>query len=106
MRASCGASTAKGASPAPSLKRANDRVLWYATEVSVGSIDPANILRNRLAPPLHVTAVNADGVRYPLADGRVTALAQGTRNVQIDFTVLSLSIPERVHLRWLTDCRP
>ncbi|NHZ91648.1 histidine kinase [Massilia sp. CCM 8733] len=86
--------------PVPSLKRASDGVLWYATAVSVGSIDPANILRNRLAPPVHITALSADGMPYPLADGRVTALPPGTRNLQIDFTALSLSIPERVRLRY------
>ncbi|NHZ97822.1 sensor histidine kinase [Massilia sp. CCM 8734] len=86
--------------PVPSLKRAQDGVLWYATTGSVGTIDPANILRNRLAPPVHVTGVMADGVRYPLADGRVPTLPQGARTLQIDFTALSLSIPERVRLRY------
>jgi signal transduction histidine kinase/ligand-binding sensor domain-containing protein len=86
--------------PVPSLKRARDGVLWYATGIAVGSIDPARILRNRLAPPLHVGPLIADGVRYPLADGRVPPLAPGTRTLQIDFTALSLSIPERVRLRY------
>lgn len=86
--------------PVPSLKRARDGVLWYATAGTVGTIDPANILRNRLAPPVHITGVTADGVRYRPADGRVPGLAQGTRNLRIDFTALSLSIPERVRLRY------
>lgn len=86
--------------PVPSLKRARDGVLWYATTGTVGSIDPANIARNRLAPPVHITAVVADGLRQAHAVGRLTSLAPATRHLQIDFSALSLSIPERVRLRY------
>ncbi len=86
--------------PVPSLRRARDGVLWYATTNSVGTIDPANILRNPLAPPVEITGVTADGVRHAIPDGHALDLPQGTHNLQIDFTALSLSLPERVRLRY------
>jgi signal transduction histidine kinase/ligand-binding sensor domain-containing protein len=86
--------------PVPSLRRARDGLLWYATTGSVGTIDPANILRNPLVPPVEMVGAVAEGVRYAIAPGRMLGLPQGTRNLQLDFTALSLSIPERVRLRY------
>lgn len=86
--------------PVPSLRRARDGLLWYATTGSVGSIAPARIPRNRLAPPLEVLAVTADGVRYAAPAGAALALPRGTRNLQVDFAALSLSMPERVRVRY------
>ncbi|MBB3222261.1 sensor histidine kinase [Pseudoduganella umbonata] len=85
--------------PVPSLRRSRDGLLWYATTGSVGTIDPAGIPRNRLAPPVDITAILADGVRHAIA-GPALRLPQGTRSLQVDFTALSLSIPERVRLRY------
>ncbi len=86
--------------PAPSLMRSRDGVLWFATTGSVGTIDPANILRNPLAPPVEVVSVTSDGMRYAIPAGRELALPAGTQSLQIDFTALSLSIPERVRVRY------
>ncbi|RFP10611.1 MULTISPECIES: sensor histidine kinase [unclassified Duganella] len=86
--------------PVPSLLRSRDGVLWYATTGSVGTIDPANILRNPLAPPVEVVSVLTDGVRHALPAGPELGLPAGTKNLQIDFTALSLSIPERVRVRY------
>ena len=86
--------------PVPTLMQARDGLLWYATTSSVGTIDPANIVRNPLAPPVEVVSLVADGVRYPVPHAGALRLPQGTRNVQVDFTALSLSIPERVRLRY------
>jgi signal transduction histidine kinase/ligand-binding sensor domain-containing protein len=86
--------------PVPSLRLSRDGALWYATTGSVGTVDPAHILRNPLPPPVEVVSVLSDGVRYAVPDGRALALPQGTRDLQIDFTALSLSLPERVRLRY------
>ncbi|MYM66021.1 histidine kinase [Pseudoduganella sp. FT55W] len=86
--------------PVPSLKRSRDGLLWYATTGGIGTIDPANILRNPLPPPVEVVGLLADGVRQAIPHGDVMALPQGTRDIQIDFTALGLSLPERVRLRY------
>lgn len=86
--------------PVPSLKRSRDGLLWYATTGGVGTIDPANILRNPLPPPVEVTSLLADGVRQPIPHSGTLLLPQGARDLQIDFTALGLSLPERVRLRY------
>lgn len=86
--------------PVPSLKLARDGILWYATIGSVGTIDPANILRNPVAPPVEVVSVTANGQRYLAPEGPLLQLPKGTRSLQVDFTALSLALPERVRLRY------
>lgn len=86
--------------PVPSLKLARDGILWYATTASVGTIDPANILRNLVAPPVEVVSVTANGQRYGTPEGPMLQLPEGTRSMQVDFTALSLALPERVRLRY------
>ena len=86
--------------PVPSLRRSRDGLLWYATTASIGTIDPAHILRNPLPPPVEVVSLVSDGVPYAVPRGRELGLPAGTQNLQIDFTALSLSIPGRVRLRY------
>ncbi|HEY0586601.1 MAG TPA: triple tyrosine motif-containing protein [Pseudoduganella sp.] len=86
--------------PVPSLKLARDGILWYSTTGSVGTIDPANILRNPVAPPVEVVSVTANGQRYATTAGPLLQLPKGTRSLQVDFTALSLALPERVRLRY------
>ncbi|WP_229418018.1 sensor histidine kinase [Massilia sp. Root351] len=86
--------------PVPSLRLSSEGALWYATTGSVGTIDPARIPRNPLPPPVEVVSVLSGGVRYAIPDAGALALPQGTRDLQIDFTALSLSLPERVRLRY------
>lgn len=86
--------------PVPSLKVTRDGILWYATTGSVGSIDPAHIHRNPLAPPVEVVSVLANGERYAIPRHGEVQLPEGTRSLQVDFTALSLALPERVRLRY------
>lgn len=84
--------------PLPSLVQASDGKLWFATASDVASIDPARIARNPLAPQVQIRALRAGGVSYlPLARVR---LPKGSREVEIAFTALSLSMPERVRFSY------
>jgi signal transduction histidine kinase/ligand-binding sensor domain-containing protein len=83
--------------PLGSLVEATDGRLWYATNSSVGWIDPHRIDRNRLAPTPLITWLSTDNVRHPAISG--LGLPQHTRNLQIDFTAAVLSIPERARFR-------
>jgi signal transduction histidine kinase/ligand-binding sensor domain-containing protein len=86
--------------PVPSLRYASDGMLWFATTASIGNINPTQILRNPLAPPVEILGVVADGAGFAVRDTNSLELPKGTRNLQIDFTALSLSIPERMRLRY------
>ncbi|XXF80137.1 triple tyrosine motif-containing protein [Myxococcaceae bacterium GXIMD 01537] len=84
--------------PLPTAVAGSDGRLWFATSNGVVWIDPERIVRNPLPPPVSILAVRADGHRYAPVSG-VTLPIQPA-NLEIDYTALSLSIPERVRFRY------
>jgi ligand-binding sensor domain-containing protein len=78
--------------------RGTDGLLWFATRHGFARIDPAHIVKNPLPPPVLIRAVVADDKSYSVfAKANLPPL---TKNLQIDYTALSLSIPERVRFRY------
>jgi len=88
--------------PLPTAARTDDGRLWFATTSGLVSIDPRQIVRNPVAPPVEVLSVTVDGAAVPIRDGQVQ-LPAGPRNLRIRYTALSLSIPERVRFRYQLD---
>lgn len=86
--------------PVPTLIRAPDGKLWFSTAATIAILDPAHIRRNPLPPPVQIHTLLADGVSYQTQAGKPLHLPQGSKNLQIGFTALSLSMPERVRLRY------
>ncbi len=87
--------------PVPSAVAATDGRLWFTTANSVVSVDPARLRRNLLAPHVELRSVLAEGRSYLAANG--LRLPPGTGRVQLDYTALSLSMPERVAFRFRLD---
>jgi len=84
--------------PFPKAIQGTDGRIWFTAARGVAWVDPKNIPRNAVPPPVSITSVSADGSRYPrLADLRLPA---HTANVQINYSALSLSVPERVRFRY------
>ena len=78
-----------------------DGRLWFAASNGLGWLDPAHISRNALPPPVVIQSLTADTKAYPYwTDASLPPL---TRTLQIQFTALSLSIPERVRFRYKLD---
>jgi signal transduction histidine kinase len=75
-----------------------DGLLWFAGQTGIAQIDRVHIFRNPLPPPVAIRSVRADGKQYP-SKANLTLPAL-TRNLRIDYTALSLSLPERVHFRY------
>jgi signal transduction histidine kinase/sugar lactone lactonase YvrE len=84
--------------PLPTIVEGTDGRLWFATSNGVAWTDPKHVVRNALEPPVDVQSIIADGVRYEPSAG--LKLPMRTRNLQISYTALSLSIPERVRFRY------
>ncbi|WP_296947893.1 sensor histidine kinase [uncultured Massilia sp.] len=82
----------------PSLVLARDGRLLVAATDGAAWIDPRRLYRNRVAPPVRLRALAADGRALALRDGMV--LPAGTRNLQIDYMAASFTMPERVRLRY------
>ncbi|WP_198670301.1 sensor histidine kinase [Dyella sp. C9] len=80
--------------PIPGAVRTDDGKLWFATSNGVAFIDPGRIPYNPLPPPLSITAARIDGKDVAL--GEKLVLPRGAANLEIDFSALSLTMPERV----------
>jgi signal transduction histidine kinase/ligand-binding sensor domain-containing protein len=84
--------------PLPSAVLAGDGRIWMSGSNGTYWVDPARIYRNPLPPPVTIEAIYAEDKRYdPSATSRLPVLPS---NVRIEYTALSLSIPERVRFRY------
>ncbi len=84
--------------PQPTVITGTDGRLWFATITQVGWIDPRAIARNPVPPPVAIRRLTAGNKVYPI--GPDLWLPVNTRALRIDYTALSLSIPERVRFRY------
>jgi signal transduction histidine kinase/ligand-binding sensor domain-containing protein len=89
--------------PMPVVARTADGRIWFATSDGPASVDPRRIPRNSLPPPVHVETVKLDGKGVAPADGMT--LSHRITDLEIDYTALSLSIPERVRFRYKLEGR-
>jgi len=78
----------------PLEAQGTDGRLWFAASDGLAWLDPAHISRNTLPPPVVIRSLTADGKPYPYWTN--AELPPLTRSLQIQFTALSLSTPERV----------
>jgi signal transduction histidine kinase/ligand-binding sensor domain-containing protein len=91
----------KHSEPYPHVIQGSDGRIWFIATKGVAWIDPRRILRNSILPPVSITSVSADGSPHvQLVDLRLPAR---TANVQINYSALSLSVPEKVQFRYKLD---
>lgn len=86
--------------PIPSLLRADDGKLWFSTSSAVFVLDPGHIPRNRIAPPVLIRSVSSHGNRLPISKAGAVTLQKGASDLHIEFTALSLKMPERTRFRY------
>jgi signal transduction histidine kinase/ligand-binding sensor domain-containing protein len=89
--------------PEPSVIEAPNGRLWFATTKGIAWLDPATLEknRNRVPPPVFISAVVSNGQSYAPSNG--LTFPAHTENLEIDYTALSLAIPERVLFRYKLD---
>ena len=98
-----GRSDAGGYSPL--VTKSSDGKLWFLPGDGVSVVDPRRLPYNKLPPPVHVEQVTADRKTYwRNVSGDVLSshprLPPLVRDLTIDYTALSLVVPERVHFRF------
>jgi len=81
----------------PLMTKSADGRIWFLPWDGVSVIDPHNLHENKLPPPVHIEQVTADGKVYDAANG--VRLPRLVRYVDIDYTALSLVVPEKVRFR-------
>jgi signal transduction histidine kinase len=86
----------------PQVARSADGKLWFLPWDGVSVIDPRRLSFNALPPPVHIEQIVADRKSYPaIADmNGPERLPARIRDLQIDYTALSLVAPEKVLFRY------
>jgi signal transduction histidine kinase/ligand-binding sensor domain-containing protein len=89
----------------PNASQSPDGRLWFANENVVQMIDPAHLDGNPIPPPVHIEQVTADRKIYWQnlsgdASSSHLKLPPLVRDLTIDYTALSLVVPEKVHFRF------
>jgi PAS domain S-box-containing protein len=87
----------------PGVTKAPDGRLWFVNDSVVQMLDPNHLGQAGPAPPVYVEQVRADRKEYE-TPGRVR-LPPRTRDIEISYTALSYSIPQRVRFRYRLDGR-
>jgi signal transduction histidine kinase/ligand-binding sensor domain-containing protein len=82
----------------PGASQSSDGRLWFANESVVQMLDPSHSRANTLAPPVHIELLVADHKSYS-PSSRVNLPAR-TRDLEIDYTALSLTAPPKVRFRY------
>ncbi|MGA3046352.1 MAG: two-component regulator propeller domain-containing protein [Terracidiphilus sp.] len=74
-----------------------DGKIWFPTVDGLSVIDPHHLTFNPIPPPVHIEKIVADGKEYDLSGG--LRLPAHVRNLSMDYTALSLVVPEKVHFK-------
>jgi PAS domain S-box-containing protein len=77
---------------------ATDGKLWFIASNGIVWVDPANVSTNALPPPVVVRSATANGRQAGSLTNMV--LPPRTNDLQIRYTALSLSVPEKVRFRY------
>ena len=81
----------------PAVSKSPDGRLWFVNGVVLQMIDPGGLRQNRIPPPVYVEDVRADRKDY--ATGVPVRLPAGTRDIEISYSALSFSTPQKVRFR-------
>lgn len=82
----------------PEISKAPDGKLWFANENILQMVDPEHLNSNSVPPPVRVEQIVADRRKYSARES--LQLPVRTRDIEIDYTALSLVVPEKVRFRY------
>lgn len=86
----------------PQVGKSPDGRLWFAASDNLSVVDPHRLPFNKIPPPVHIEEITADRKLYEASAGsnaslRLPAL---TRDLEIDYTALSLVAPGKIRFRY------
>ena len=80
------------------VAKSTDGKLWFLQWDGVSVVDPRHLPINRLPPPVQIEQMISDRKPFRVTGGlRLPALI---RDLQVDYTALSLAAPEKVKFRY------
>jgi signal transduction histidine kinase/ligand-binding sensor domain-containing protein len=84
--------------PFATVVQGTDGRIWFTATRGVAWIDPKKKTpRNAIPPPVHIERVVADGKEYEVSNN--LQLPPHLRALSLDYTALSLAVPEKVHFK-------
>jgi len=89
---------APGIRPLPTVLEGDDGRIWFEAKNRFSYVEPSERIRNTIIPTVIVGSVVDDGRRRNPADS--LTLFPNVRNVVIDYTATSLTIPSRVRFKY------
>jgi signal transduction histidine kinase/ligand-binding sensor domain-containing protein len=84
----------------PHAAKSSDGRLWFLPSDGASVIDPLRIPYNRLVPPVYIEQIIANHRTYYAGKKGSLHLPALVRDLEIDYTALSLVAPERVMFRY------
>jgi len=87
----------------PPVAKASDGKLWFHTGEGIQLVDPHHVAFNKVPPPVYIEQIVADHkIYWQNLPGKVSSLRLPalTRDVQIDYSALSLAAPEKVRFKY------
>ncbi len=85
----------------PAATRTRDGRLWFATNNGLVMIDPGNLGKNTVAPPVSLTGLLVNGRRVTPDPARQLQLSPLERNIEVRYAGFSFISPERVGFRYM-----
>ncbi|HEU4479909.1 MAG TPA: two-component regulator propeller domain-containing protein [Pyrinomonadaceae bacterium] len=90
----------------PQVAKTTDGKLWFSVgEGGVNLIDPRRLSFNNVPPPVHIEQFVADRKTYDSSSNGLLRLPSLIRDLQIDYTALSLVAPEEILFRYKLEGR-
>ena len=88
----------------PRVAKSTDGKLWFVTGEGIQVIDPHHLPINKLPPPVRIEQITADQkIRWQNILSEAPSnlrLPRLTRDLQIEYTALSLVAPEKIHFKY------
>lgn len=86
----------------PQVAKSTDGRLWFGGPDGLSLIDPSHLHFNKLPPPVHVVQIIANRTTYDATSNSNHGLQLPPliRDLEIDYTALSLVAPEEVRFRY------
>ena len=98
-------SISSGSHFSPQVTQSADGRLWFNGVEGVNVVDPNHLQFNNLPPPVHVEQLIADRKTYDATANESLRLPPLIRDLQIDYTALSLVAPEKNLFRYKLEPR-
>jgi hypothetical protein len=82
----------------PHAGKSPDGKIYFWTEEGISVVDPRHLPFNKLPPPVHIETVKVNGRERAPDEG--LALSHNSNDLEIDYTALSFTNPDRVRFKY------